>query len=258
MKTKLKILGTSDLHGYLYPHLYSDNKKSNVGLINLVPTITKARSDFENVLLLDNGDTIQGSPLTYFHNKYKDHSKHFMSDLMNDIEFDAVSIGNHEFNYGLDYLLSYTNNLQCPVICGNIVLNGNKLFKDYVIKTFPNGLKVAITSVITHYVPHWEQPNNIQSIEFKDAYDVLKEQVEYIRKNEQVDFLVAMYHGGFEKDIDTGEDTELNTGENQGYRMKLKELTFYLLDINIERLPTVTILVLLSYNPRVTGKRLDH
>jgi len=78
---------------------------------------------------------------------------------------------------------------------------------------------VAITGVITHYVPHWEQPVNIQSLQFQDAFDVLKEKTAYIRENEQVDFLIAMYHGGFEKDIDTGVDTEVNTGENQGYKI---------------------------------------
>jgi len=187
--------------------------------VNLIPKINKARQEFDNVLLLDNGDTIQGSPLTYYHNRYTEYSTHFMSDLMNTIGYDAVNIGNHEFNYGLDYLLSYTNHLSCPVLCANIMKNKSRLFKDYIIKEFSNGLKVAITSVITHYVPHWEQAANIQSIQFEDAFSVLKSKVEYIRKHEKVDFLIAMYHGGFEKDIDTGIDTELNTGENQGYKM---------------------------------------
>jgi 5'-nucleotidase/2',3'-cyclic-nucleotide 2'-phosphodiesterase/3'-nucleotidase len=219
MNVKLKILGTSDLHGYLYPHKYSDNSNDTIGIVNLLPTINQARAKYENVLLLDNGDTIQGSPLTYYHNKYRNDSIHFMSDIMNQIGYDVVNIGNHEFNYGLEYLLSYTNNLNCPVVCANILREGKPAFKDYVIKEYSNGLRVAITGVITHYVPHWEQPVNIQSLQFMDAFDVLKDKVAYIRDHERVDFLIALYHGGFEKDIDSGVDTEVNTGENQGYKM---------------------------------------
>jgi len=219
MKTTLRILGTSDLHGYLFSHSYANNTKANLGISNVLPIIQKSREVFDNVLLLDNGDTIQGSPLTYFHNKYKNDKKHFMCDLMNEIQFDAVNIGNHEFNYGIDYLQSYTDNLNCPVVCCNINKNGQKLYKDYIVKQYDNGLRLAVTGAVTHYIPHWEQSKNIESMDFEDAFESLKRKVKEIREKETIDFLVVMYHGGFEKDIDTGQDDETNTGENQGYRM---------------------------------------
>lgn len=219
MKTTLRILGTSDLHGYLFSHSYANNAKANLGISNVLPIIQKSREDFDSVLLLDNGDTIQGSPLTYFHNKYRDDKKHFMCDLMNEMRYDAVNIGNHEFNYGLDYLQTYTDHLNCPVVCCNITMDGEKVYKDYVVKEYDNGLKVAIVGAVTHYIPHWEQTKNIESMSFEDAFESLKKKVKEIREKETIDFLVVMYHGGFEKDIDTGKDIETNTGENQGYKM---------------------------------------
>lgn len=80
-------------------------------------------------------------------------------------------------------------------------------------------MKVCVVGVTTHYIPNWEKAEHIQGIQFANAYTTLKYWVEEIRSVEKCDLLIAAYHGGFERDLETGEPTERLTGENQGYEM---------------------------------------
>src|SRR5699024_5445321 len=89
----------------------------------------------------------------------------------------------------------------------------------YMIKQLDNGVKIAVVGVTTDYIPHWESPEHIQGITFTDARDTLEQWVNYVRKTEAPDLVIASYHGGFERDLSTGERTERETSENQGYAM---------------------------------------
>ncbi|HFK1434039.1 TPA: bifunctional UDP-sugar hydrolase/5'-nucleotidase, partial [Bacillus cereus] len=71
----------------------------------------------------------------------------------------------------------------------------------------------------THYIPNWEQPNHIKDLQFKDALETTQNWVSYIHEHEKPDLLVVAYHGGFERNLQTGVPTEVLTGENQGYAM---------------------------------------
>src|SRR5699024_8963566 len=75
----------------------------------------------------------------------------------------------------------------------------------------------AIVGVTTHYIPNWESPEHIRGIQFADALATLQKWVTHIHETEQPDILIASYHGGFERDIESGEETEPLSGENQGY-----------------------------------------
>ncbi|MBU3189961.1 metallophosphoesterase [Clostridium bowmanii] len=103
-KFLLTILETSDVHGYVLPINYSDNSYVNCGLAALSTIITKERAINQNTLLIDNGDMLQGTALTYFHAKISDNIPNPMIQSMNLMGYDVAVIGNHEFNYGRDYL----------------------------------------------------------------------------------------------------------------------------------------------------------
>lgn len=100
----LNILLTSDVHGTVYPIHYQDNSKAEIGLAKISTLIKKERSQNANVLLIDNGDFIQGTPFTYHYATYEKDMENPMSLLANYLEYDIVIIGNHEFNYGMDIL----------------------------------------------------------------------------------------------------------------------------------------------------------
>ncbi|HLR14336.1 MAG TPA: bifunctional UDP-sugar hydrolase/5'-nucleotidase [Bacillota bacterium] len=221
-KTSLTILFTSDIHGSVLPINYGSNDYSPIGLATYATIVEKIRSRKENVLVLDNGDLIQGTPLITHYMKELTHQKHPMIEIMNKIGIDASVIGNHEFNYGKDVLTKAIQDSKFPWLSANILNKDTKepMFgQPYMIKQLDNGVKIAVVGVTTDYIPHWESPEHIQGITFTDARDTLEQWVNYVRKTEAPDLVIASYHGGFERDLSTGERTERETSENQGYAM---------------------------------------
>ena len=114
MKT-LKIYFTSDMHGFVYPTDYTNNDDKHLGMLNVINSFTKD----ENTLIIDGGDTIQGSPFTTFISK-KDFEVHPIGKVLNQGKYDFVTLGNHDFNYGYDYLAKYLNTLDATCVCSNV------------------------------------------------------------------------------------------------------------------------------------------
>ena len=120
MKTfNLNILQTSDVHGYIYPTSYTTKLPEDLGLAKLSTLINNLRN--KNTILIDTGDTIQGSPFTYYH--YKEHNKEVnpIANIFNEMKYDYVSIGNHEFNYGKEYLLNHFRYIDATILNSNLL-----------------------------------------------------------------------------------------------------------------------------------------
>ncbi|MFT8323254.1 MAG: bifunctional UDP-sugar hydrolase/5'-nucleotidase [Bacillus sp. (in: firmicutes)] len=219
--TNITILLTSDVHGNIYPINYGTNEQANVGLAKVATIIDRERKKNEHTIVLDNGDLIQGTPLTYHYVNFLAEKKNPMIACLNGLKYDAAVIGNHEFNYGIDTLKKAVHESDFPWLCANIVDSRTKepfLGKPYIIKNV-GSFKLAILGITTHYIPNWENPNHIKNLEFKDALSSAKEWIAKIKAEEEPDVMIMSYHGGFERDILSGEPTEVLTGENQGYRM---------------------------------------
>lgn len=219
-QVQLTILETSDIHGNIYPITYSDNHPEEVGIAKIATLIKRERSLHKEVIVIDNGDLIQGTPLTYHYAKSMFQKENPMSLVLNYIGYDAAIIGNHEFNYGMDVLLHAINSSNHPYLCANILdAQTNKPYFGipYIIKKIQPDITIAILGVTTHYIPNWENPSYIADLSFEDALESTKKWVQYIREKVNPDLLIVSYHGGFERDLQTGEPTEKLTGENQGY-----------------------------------------
>lgn len=217
----LTILATSDIHGHIYPTTYRGQNNQPLGLAKLATLIEEERNHAEEILLIDNGDVIQGSPLMYHYHHSKLETNPII-EAMNLIGFDASVIGNHEFNFGKSARDAAVKVSHFPWLCANVLdqtLNQPLYGKPYLIKQLASGLRVAILGVTTHYIPNWEKPYHIKDITFNDAYQTTKQWVKKMCETETIDLVVVSYHGGFERDLATGEQTEKQTGENQGYRM---------------------------------------
>ncbi|AXI08026.1 bifunctional metallophosphatase/5'-nucleotidase [Oceanobacillus zhaokaii] len=219
---KVNILYTSDIHGHVLPMLYGTSKKADIGLAKYATVVKESRARNKDVIVLDNGDLIQGTPLMTYYVNHAANIENPMIGIFNQLEIDAGVIGNHEFNFGKKVLIDAYNQSNYPWISANVLdLNsGDPLFgPPYIIKTISNGVRVAIVAVTTHYIPNWESPNHIKDIQFADAFSTLQKWVNHIRESDKPDVLIAAYHGGLERDPKTGEPTETLTGENQGYQM---------------------------------------
>ncbi|MCM3570914.1 bifunctional UDP-sugar hydrolase/5'-nucleotidase [Neobacillus mesonae] len=219
---ELVILETSDIHGNVYPIDYGTNKEVDLGIAKVASLINQEKNNTHYTLLIDNGDVIQGTPLTYHYAKFLNRKKNPMISILNHLEYDAAIIGNHEFNYGLGLLNKSIEESTFPWLSAGIIddeTNQPAFGPPYFIKTFPNGLRIAVLGITTHYIPNWENPSHIKGLTFVDAFETTKKWVHSIRENEDFDLLVVSYHGGFERDLSSGEPTESLTGENQGCRI---------------------------------------
>lgn len=216
-KVTFQVLQTSDLHGYIYPFSYTSKLEEPIGLAKISSIVKKLRTP--NTILIDSGDTIQGSPITFYQSKKCVDKVNPMAKIFNYMRYDYVTIGNHDFNYGKEYLNNYITNLDSTILnCNLLNMKSKSPFTgiSYDIKKI-DGVKIGIIGVTTHYITNWENSENIKGIEILDAFTQTKKTVELIR--DKVDFLIVNYHGGFERDLETNELLTLDTSENQGSKM---------------------------------------
>ncbi len=213
----IKIIVTSDIHGNIFDHQYSDNKKINSGISKIATMLNKERT--KNTVLIDNGDLIQGSPLTLFHDLEYKNTVSPMSTCLNLLQYDFYNLGNHDFNFGKDTLFNHINTVNAQLLTTNVLFENNYLSKDYQIKVFDNGIKIAFIGAVTNFVEKWEKVENLEGFKINDAFESMKKSCDYIKANNLADYIVGVYHGGFETDLVNHNLTESDTGENQGSKM---------------------------------------
>lgn len=215
---KLTIIETSDVHTYISSQSFKERGDfENFSLSKVKTYLDNIRKTEELVIYIDNGDTIQGSPLGNFYKDKKDPAN--LMKVYENMDLDAWVLGNHDFNYGRDYLKSAIENIRVPVLCGNLIDHSNKNkigHQAYVVKDYP-GLRVGILGLITKYIPHWESATNIKDFEFLSPIETAKKYIPILKEKEKCDLVIVSYHGGFEKDLETGLPIENLTGENEGY-----------------------------------------
>ena len=214
---KLKIYFTSDTHGYFYPTTYGDLIPKNVGLFSCVPNWEKD----ENTLVIDGGDVLQGNAFSYFTNHVPKSSK-ILADIMNDCGYDYYTLGNHDFNYGLEYQNEYRDNHNGHCVCQNVLDDAGNHLYPYEIKVMPNGLRVGIVGIVTDYVNVWEKKENLVGVQVVDPFIEAQKALSELKG--KTDINICIYHGGFEADLDTGKRLTDST-ENVGYKI-CEELDF--------------------------------
>lgn len=218
----LELLVTSDIHGNVFPLNYGTNAHTELGFAKIATLIKQQQSNNEHTITIDNGDVIQGTPLTYHYAKYQHSLPNPMIKLLNQLHYDAGVVGNHEFNYGQDVLIKAVNEANYPWLSANIInteTNEPYFGKPYIIKSLADGLQVGILGLTTKYIPNWEKEDHIEGMQFDDPVQTAEKWVKVLKEEEKVDVVVVAYHGGFERDLDTGEPSEVLTGENQGYQI---------------------------------------
>lgn len=216
----LVLLQTSDIHGNVFPLNYGTNNEEELGFAKIATLLKQEQSKNKHTITIDNGDLIQGTPLTYHYARFEPSLPNPMISILNHLHYDVGVIGNHEFNYGQDLLNQAINASSFPWLSANIIhteTNEPYFGKPYIVQAIPNGPRVGILGLTTKYIPNWEKAEHIKDMRFEDPVQTAKKWVKVLKEEEKVDVIVVAYHGGFERDLDTGEPTEVLTGENQGY-----------------------------------------
>lgn len=211
--TQLAFYILSDIHGYIFPTDFSHRDiELPMGLLQANTLIEQDCTQYDGSIKIDNGDFLQGSPLcNYLISELS--SSRPLTDIYNRMNFDFGTIGNHEFNYGLDYLKQTLNQLNYPILCANISENGKPLTGQGITYIKQHGVTIGVIGLTTQFIPHWEQPEYIQTLTFNSAIETLNSYLPELRKHS--DIVVVSYHGGFERDLQTEEPTESLTGENE-------------------------------------------
>ncbi len=205
-RAHITILATTDLHGNLLPVDYYTNKADNRGLAKAATIIKQARKDNPNLLLLDSGDTIQGTPLAYYHNKKNNAPPDPMMLAMSALRYDAMAVGNHEYNFGLQVLNKARSEAKFPWLSANTYRKGTNetAYDPYLVKEM-NGVRVGILGLTTPGIPNWENVPNYTGLEFREPVSEAKKWVTVLREKERVDLVIVAMHMGLEEDLRTGE-----------------------------------------------------
>ncbi|MGC5334474.1 bifunctional metallophosphatase/5'-nucleotidase [Micromonospora sp. DT62] len=210
----LTILGTSDTHGNVYnwdyysDAEYDDSKHNDVGVAKLAALVTQIRAERRGkaTLVLDAGDTIQGTPLATFYAKQEPitttGATHPMANAMNVLGYDAVTLGNHEFNYGLPLLAKWISQLGFPALAANAVnvATGKPAFLPYVIKKVSVGfaappLRVGILGLTNPGSAIWDRANVEGKLRFDDMIATAAKYVPIMRAR-GADIVLISAHGG--------------------------------------------------------------
>ena len=192
----ITILETSDVHTYVMPWDYfTATANEKVGLAKVATLVTQERAANPCSLLVDNGDTIQGSPLGSRYALVDTTSKHPMAVVMNKMGYDAMTTGNHEFNYGLSTLNRFASEAAFKLLAANVTrADGTLPFTPYIIKEVC-GVKVGIIGLVTPGVMTWETPENIPGLTFGLPIDAAKKYVPEARAA-GADVVVVAFHAG--------------------------------------------------------------
>jgi len=228
MNRNLTIYFTSDIHGYFAPTDYANNCRAASGLANCAANFTHDR----NTLILDGGDTLQGSPFTYWLYSRTEEKSLIPAKLMNLAGCDFFTLGNHDFNYGPTELERYIEAMDARCLCANV--QGLRGVERCAVVTLENGLRVGLTGVTSQFVPKWEKTENIAGLTFTDAFEAARDMLAEL-KTQKVDITICLYHGGFENDVDTGRPLS-KTLENEGWRM-CQELDYDILLTGHQHMP---------------------
>ena len=205
-RVQITILGTTDLHGNILPIDYYTNKADNRGLAKIATLIKRVRKEQQNVLLIDSGDTIQGTPLESFHGRKNNQPIDPMMLVMNSLNYDSMTVGNHEYNFGLKVLEKARSEAKFPWLSANTYDKGKNQthYKPYIVKEVA-GVKIGILGLTTPGIPNWDNPPNYAGLEFHEPVAEARKWVPILRDHEKVDVVVIAMHMGLGEDLRTGE-----------------------------------------------------
>ena len=210
-RVQITILSTTDLHGNINPIDYYTNKPDNRGLAKMATLIKRFRKEQPNLLLIDSGDTIQGSPLESFHGRKNNQPPDPMMLTMDSLNYDAMTVGNHEYNFGLKVLEKARHEANFPWLSANTYdkATNKPHYKPYVIKEVA-GVQIGILGLTTPGIPNWDNPPNYAGLEFHEPVAEARKWVAILRDQEKVDVVVIAMHMGLEEDLSTG---QVNPGQ---------------------------------------------
>ena len=198
----IKMVCTSDVHGHLFPVDFLTGDSAHGSLARVSTYLKAQRQQDDNVIYMDNGDMLQGTPATYCYNTYAIGSTHVAAEVLNYLGCDAVVLGNHDIEVGGPTYQRYADELNSMVIGGNVYFEDSEtpfLLPYTVVER--EGVKIAIMGLTTPSIPHWIPQSQWQELEFADMERSARRWMQHLHENVAPDLVVGLFHSGYEGGI---------------------------------------------------------
>jgi 2',3'-cyclic-nucleotide 2'-phosphodiesterase / 3'-nucleotidase len=222
---KLRILETTDIHVHVHSYdYYRDQPDDTVGLGRVATLIDKARAEVKNTLLFENGDFLQGNPmgdLVALERGFKGGDIHPVMRAMNQLKFDAGTLGNHEFNYGLEFLAKTLAGAKHPTVCANVAkgqLAGSVRSDDTLVRPYVmldrdvtdeagtvHRMKIGVIGFTPPQIMQWDQTHLRGKIDTRDMVESAKAWIPEMRER-GADLIIALAHTGISNAPPQGKD----------------------------------------------------
>ncbi|MDC7219238.1 MAG: bifunctional UDP-sugar hydrolase/5'-nucleotidase [Spirochaetales bacterium] len=194
----LKVIETTDVHGSLVPYDFIKDKETDTSLAQVYSLVKEERAkENQEVLLLDNGDILQGQPIVYYSNFEAVDKPHIAAEMMNYMDYDAGSVGNHDIEAGHAVYDKLVDEFDFPWLAANVVVAGSDkpYFQPYEVFEM-NGAKIVVLGMCTPGVPTWLPENLWEGMEFKGMVETAQTWVPLIEEKEEPDVLIGLFHAG--------------------------------------------------------------
>jgi len=197
---ELKVIETSDVHGSFYPYDFIDRKDVKGSLARVHTYVEEQRKQYgDRVLLLDNGDILQGQPSAYYYNYIDQQSRHLAAEMLSYMGFDAGNMGNHDVEVSRPVFDRWAADCDFPILGANIIETdtGNPHFKPYVVFE-RGGIRIAVLGMITPGIPAWLSENLWECLRFDDMEETARKYMPILKKKEKADVVIGLFHTGDE------------------------------------------------------------
>ena len=216
---RLKVIETSDVHGYFFPWDFMEGKPIDGSLARANTYINNERKKFgKNLLLIDNGDIVQGQPCVYWSNFVATDRTNLAASVINYMKYDVETIGNHDVEPGHKVYDKWMSEVACPLLGTNIVKEGCKTNEAVPENIYGNlkpyttlvrdGVKICIMGMLTPAIPSWLNKQIWKGMEFEEMTTCARKWVKYIKEREKPDLLIGLFHSGLNGGIKTDEYDE--------------------------------------------------
>lgn len=207
---KIHFVETSDVHGCFFPYDFINGVPKAGSLARVATYLDSLRSqEPNNVVLLDNGDILQGQPICYYYNYIRTQDTNIAASVVNYMKYDAETVGNHDIETGHDVYDKWKKEVKCPMLGANVIdtKTGLPYFKPYTIVE-KNGVRIAILGMLTPAIPNWLKESLWKGLKFEDIEESSAYWIKFIKEKEHPDVMVGLFHSGWQGGITTPEYKE--------------------------------------------------
>jgi len=193
----ITFIETSDIHGAIFPYDFITGNELPTSMAHIASFVSEKRNNGEHIVLMDNGDSLQGQPTVYYYNFQKTDVTHIHADVLNYLQYDVVGMGNHDIEAGHPVYDRLVKEVNAPIICANLEIEGTgkPYFEPYTIIE-RQGLKIAVLGLLEPKITEQLPKAFWSGIDVMDMVETAKKWVPIIQKKEKPDLLVGLFHAG--------------------------------------------------------------